>query len=55
MNTDLLLIGVALGAIPSATLGRIMTAYLAKRAGLKPSEIQEYQNAADGDADADQN
>lgn len=48
---ELILLGVALGATPSASLGRIMAAYLAKRAGLKPQEIREYSDATDGDSD----
>jgi len=46
---QLILFGVALGATPSAQLGRIAVAVLAKRAGLKPAEIREYDQAADGD------
>jgi threonine synthase len=46
-----ILIGVALGAVPASTLGRIGAAWLAKKAGLKPGEIQEYTEATDGDSD----
>lgn len=45
---ELLLIGVALGAIPSSDLARIAVAVLAKRAGLKPQDIRKY-NAATSD------
>jgi hypothetical protein len=46
---QLLLLGVALGAVPSARLGRIFAAALAKRLGLKPREIAQYDEAADGE------
>jgi threonine synthase len=46
-----ILLGVALGAIPTAMLGRIAAAWLAKRAGLKPREIAQYSDAADGDSE----
>ena len=49
---QLILFGVALGAVPSAQLGRIGAAWLAKRAGLKPREIAQYSEAADGDSDS---
>jgi len=48
---QLILFGVALGATPSARLGRIGAAWIAKRAGLKPDEIEQYSDATDGDAD----
>jgi hypothetical protein len=48
---QLILFGVALGATPSAQLGRIGAAIIAKRAGLKPQEIAAYDEAADGDDD----
>lgn len=44
-----LLIGVALGAIPSSQLGHLMVAYLGKRMGVKPRELGKYAEAADGD------
>jgi Zn-dependent M32 family carboxypeptidase len=50
-DIHLLLAGVALGAVPSATLGRIMAAALAKRLGVNPREVAEYSDAADGDSD----
>jgi hypothetical protein len=45
-----LLVGVALGAIPSSDLARLAVALLAKRAGVEPAEIRKY-NAATSDAD----
>ena len=50
-NLELILLGVALGAIPSAMLGRIMAAWLGKRAGVKPSEIAAYSEASDGESE----
>jgi hypothetical protein len=47
---ELLLLGVALGAIPSAELSRIVVAYLGKRLGVAPKEIRQYNDATDGDA-----
>ena len=46
-----IVIGVVLTAIPAARIGRILTAALCKRAGLKPSEIQRYDNATDGESE----
>jgi hypothetical protein len=43
----LLLIGVALGSIPTRELGRIMVAFLAKRVGVKAKEIERYEKATD--------
>jgi threonine synthase len=48
---EMLLLGVLLGAAPSAMVGRILAAWLAKRAGVKPGEIAAYSEAADGDAE----
>jgi integral membrane sensor domain MASE1 len=48
----MLLLGVVLGATPSATLGRILAAWLGKRVGVKPSEIAAYAEASDGDGEA---
>lgn len=47
MNVETLLLGVALGAIPSATLGQLMVVWLGQRLGVKPSEITEYREATD--------
>lgn len=44
---EALLLGVALGAVPSAELGRIMVALLGKWAGVKPKQIEEYNEAAE--------
>jgi len=46
---ETLLIGAALGATPSARLGRLGTAIIAKKAGLKPRELEQYDNATDGE------
>jgi len=42
-----LLLGVALGAIPSSELARLAVAMIAKRAGLEPSEISKINQATD--------
>jgi len=52
-DIQMLLLGVALGAAPSAMVGRIMAAWLAKRAGVKPREIAAYAEASDGDTQTD--
>ena len=56
-DLELLLLGVALGAIPSSDLARLTVAALAKRLGVKPGEIRKYNAATDdtseGDADAE--
>lgn len=52
---ELLLIGVALGAVPTAQLGQLMLAGLGKWAGISPREINQFQQATeggDGDGDA---
>jgi len=50
VNVETLLLGVALGAIPSAELGRIAVAFLAKRLGVTPKEITSYNEATSDDA-----
>jgi hypothetical protein len=45
----MLLLGVALGAIPSGELARILTAAVGKWAGVDPREIRQYNEATDGD------
>ena len=48
------LLGVALGAIPTSDLASIAVAYLSKKAGLKPSDIRKFNAAtSDGSDDAD--
>lgn len=37
-----LLLGVALGAIPTAELGALMLAWASKRLGVSPSEIARF-------------
>ncbi|MFA1612039.1 hypothetical protein [Halobellus rubicundus] len=44
------LVGVVLTAVPSTDLAAIAVAWLAKKAGLKPSDIRKY-NAATSDGD----
>jgi len=46
---ELLLLGVALGAIPSSELARLVVAALGKQLGVKPGEIQKYNDATDTD------
>lgn len=41
-----ILIGFALGAIPTSESSNIMVAFLAKKLGVKPREIQSYNKAA---------
>jgi len=52
MDMETLLIGAALGAIPSARLGRLGTAIIAKKAGLRPAELEKYDDATDGESNA---
>jgi len=47
---DVVWIIVALAVIPSADLAKILVAVLAKRLGVSPREIEEYQQVTDGDA-----
>ena len=50
---DLLLLGVALGAIPSSELARLVVAAVGKRLGVEPKEIRQY-NAATDDGNTDE-
>jgi hypothetical protein len=50
-----LLLGVALGAIPTSDLAAIAVATLAQKAGLKPSDIRKYNAATSDGGDADGN
>lgn len=45
--TAILILGVALGAIPSSELGKLMVAWLAKKLGVKPSDIRQYEQATE--------
>lgn len=46
-----LLIGVALGAIPTSQLSQLLLAVLGKKLGVKPGEIRKYDDATnDGDS-----
>lgn len=51
-DLELLLLGVALGAIPSSDLGRLMVAALAKRLGVSPKDIRRINAATDDSSDA---
>lgn len=46
-DIQLLILGVALGAIPTAQLGQLLLAALGKRLGISPREIQEYEKATE--------
>jgi hypothetical protein len=48
---EFLLLGVALGAIPSSELAGLVVAALGKRLGVKPGEIRRYNAAAEDGAD----
>jgi len=50
---ELLLLGVALGAIPTSDLARLAVAGVAKWIGVKPGEIRKY-NAATDDGGTDE-
>jgi len=50
-DLDLLLLGVALGAIPSSELARLVVAALGKRLGVAPEEIRQYNAATDENTD----
>ncbi|QRG24177.1 hypothetical protein [Halorubrum coriense] len=47
-DLELLLLGVALGAIPTSDLARLAVAAIGKQVGVEPAEIRKY-NAATGD------
>jgi len=48
---ELLLLGVALGAIPSSELARLVVAAVGKRLGVAPEEIRQYNAATDENTD----
>lgn len=48
-DIHLLLLGYALGAVPSAEFARIVITAVGKRAGVKPREIERYSDATDAD------
>lgn len=53
MVSETLLIGFALGSIPSAELARLFVALIAKKFGLKPAEIRRYNNTDANESDGD--
>jgi|APHM01.1.fsa_nt_gi hypothetical protein len=48
---ELLLLGVALGAVPTSDLARLTVAVLAKKFGVSPKEIKRYSDATEQSAD----
>ena len=44
-----LFVGVALGAVPVDKLARVLVAFLAKRLVVSPKEVEEFNDASDGD------
>lgn len=44
-NLHWLLLGYGLGVLPGVRAARIFTAFLAKRMGIKPKQIEEYDEA----------
>jgi hypothetical protein len=49
-DIQLLILGVALGAIPSSDLGRLAVAVLSKKFGVSPKDIRKF-NAATSESD----
>lgn len=47
---EILLIGFALGSIPTAELAKLMLAFLGKRLGISPEQITQYQSATTEDS-----
>ena len=50
-DLQLILIGVALGAIPTAELGALMLAYLSKRMGVTASDLRRFGDPDDAPID----
>jgi hypothetical protein len=50
-DIQLLLLGVALGAIPSSDLARLVVAVLAKKFGVSPKEIKRFNQATGESSD----
>ena len=53
-DLELLLLGVALGAVPSSELARLVVAALGKRLGVAPEEIRQYNAATDDGGDTNE-
>jgi hypothetical protein len=48
-DIHLLLLGFALGTVPSVRLARLFVAALAKRMGVRPKEVEQYADATTND------
>jgi len=46
-DIELLLLGVALGAVPTSDLARLTVAALGKRLGVSPKEIRRFNAATE--------
>jgi len=47
------LLGYALGVIPGSRAARLFVAYLGKRLGVKPKQIEKFDEATDSGSDGD--
>jgi hypothetical protein len=54
MNTvQTLLLGYALGSVPTLMMARLLLAWLGKATGVSPGDISAYADAADGQDDGE--
>ena len=49
-DVHLILLGFALGSIPTVRLSRVLLAWLTKRLGVKPKRIEATQEATESDS-----
>jgi hypothetical protein len=50
-DLEILLLGYGLGVIPASKTSQLLVAYLGKRLGVKPRQIEQYDNATTGGKD----
>jgi len=51
-DMEILLMGFALGSVPTSEFGRLAVAALGKRLGVKPREIEKYNDDSNNDGDS---
>jgi len=51
-DMEILLMGFALGSVPTSEFGRLAVAALGKRLGVKPKEIEKYNDENSNESDS---
>ncbi len=52
-DMQILLMGFALGSVPTSEFGRISVAFIGKRLGVEPKDVEEYDEATDDEGSTD--